>query len=699
MINSDKSSGVHSAVENLNSPMLPQRPVLSSAAESNSNSEQQPLLGKSKAVVHTHNHALLARDSGDSMKFQSQEPLVDSDAAGGDDAASSHQSNHHKLGQFLATSIAGNDITSSCLYVSGICAYYAGFWAPISLVLVSGCVLYIFRKIYAEVVTALPVNGGTYTLLLNTTSKSVSSLAGCLTLLSYISTAVVGASVAVSYINPLVPEVDQYWGPIGVLAIFALLTFFGLKDSARVAAFIFSIHLIVMAILIVDCFVFAVNDGFSMLAHNFSHRMDALPDGRTPYEFGTALAFGFGSAMLGITGFETSANYVEEQKPGVFPKTLRNMWFCVAFLNPVLSVLSFCVLDLPTVMGYPLDSDGHPNNNALLMEMARHEWLKTLVSIDAFLVLAGSVLTAYVGVNGLLRRMAMDECFPKFLLARNRCFKTDHVIIFGFFGICSSLYYMVDRNVLILASVYAISFLCVMSLFCVGNLILKYKRSRIRRDYRAKVPVVVLALSSCIIAVYINIVIDSSTLKYWSLYYGITLIIVGIMFQKARILHMFLRGTVGKHNGEEIDSRSFDRMPGITGWAVRKAKQMLKEIEDETVVFFIKQEDIRLMNKVVAYVRDNEHCNNIKFVHICNMHKGGNCEESMVEDILVLQRVYPKKVLGLAVVRTDAHFDGKLIRKLSSEMKVPTHRMFISCPSITFPYDIAMLGGVRLITH
>ena len=39
-----------------------------------------------------------------------------------------------------------------------------------------------------------------------------------------------------------------------------------------------------------------------------------------------ALFFGFSTAMLGVSGFETSANFVEEKKSGVFPKTLRNMW-------------------------------------------------------------------------------------------------------------------------------------------------------------------------------------------------------------------------------------------------------------------------------------------------------------------------------------------------------------------------------------
>lgn len=36
-----------------------------------------------------------------------------------------------------------------------------------------------------------------------------------------------------------------------------------------------------------------------------------------------AVVLGFSAAMLGISGFESSANFVEEHKPSVFPKTLR----------------------------------------------------------------------------------------------------------------------------------------------------------------------------------------------------------------------------------------------------------------------------------------------------------------------------------------------------------------------------------------
>ena len=39
----------------------------------------------------------------------------------------------HKLGQWRATAICGNDITSSVLYVAALCTLAAGVYAPIAL--------------------------------------------------------------------------------------------------------------------------------------------------------------------------------------------------------------------------------------------------------------------------------------------------------------------------------------------------------------------------------------------------------------------------------------------------------------------------------------------------------------------------------------------------------------------------------------
>ena len=151
--------------------------------------------------------------------------------------AMAHVTEHKRggLGQLSATAICGNDITSSCLYVSALAILAAGRWAPLSLLLVAG-LLYLFRSIYSEVVGALPLNGGAYNALLNTTSKFRASMAACLTILSYMATAVISANEAIHYLQNLWP---QHWSfstmmvvTIGLLATFMVLTIIGISESA-----------------------------------------------------------------------------------------------------------------------------------------------------------------------------------------------------------------------------------------------------------------------------------------------------------------------------------------------------------------------------------------------------------------------------------------------------------------------------------
>ena len=169
-----------------------------------------------------------------------------------------------------------------------------------------------------------------------------------------------------------------------------------------------------------------------------------------------ALYFGLAAAMLGISGFESSSQFVEEQAPGVFPLTLRNMWAGVMIFNPLISLAQLSVLPLNGVGSEPgaeratIHWNKPPKNWP-----GTHDWLNAsvpvanipksvglvikpretvladlayvtggkpfelLVCIDAFVVLSGAVLTAYVGVTGLIRRMADDRCLPQFLLQTN----------------------------------------------------------------------------------------------------------------------------------------------------------------------------------------------------------------------------------------------------------------------------------------
>ncbi len=81
------------------------------------------------------------------------------------------QPQKHTLGAWASTAICGNDITSSCACTSRPCARHRPVATPQSPCASwrGSCIL--FRKVYAEVGSALPLNGGTYTVLLNTTNK------------------------------------------------------------------------------------------------------------------------------------------------------------------------------------------------------------------------------------------------------------------------------------------------------------------------------------------------------------------------------------------------------------------------------------------------------------------------------------------------------------------------------------------------
>ncbi|WP_278021630.1 hypothetical protein [Flavobacterium ginsengisoli] len=56
---------------------------------------------------------------------------------------------HKKLNQLQATAICGNDISSSCLYVSALTILYAGQYAWISLLIVA-CSIVSFQKKFMQ---------------------------------------------------------------------------------------------------------------------------------------------------------------------------------------------------------------------------------------------------------------------------------------------------------------------------------------------------------------------------------------------------------------------------------------------------------------------------------------------------------------------------------------------------------------------
>jgi amino acid transporter len=431
---------------------------------------------------------------------------------------------HGGIGELAATAISGNDITSSCLYVSALAITYAGIYAPLVLLIVAA-VLFLFRSIYAEVVGALPLNGGAYNALLNTTSKFRASIAACLTILSYMATAVISASEAMHYAHNLWHGLPVMQATAGLLAVFMGLTILGISDSARVAIAIFLIHIGTLTLLVLVGGWYLLNHGVGVLTANL-----AVP---TQTGVWTALFFGFAAALLGISGFESSANFVEEQAEGVFPKTLRNMWIAVTVFNPGMAILALALVPI---------ADVEQHQEALLAHMgglAAGDWLSTLVSVDAVLVLSGAVLTSFVGVNGLVRRMTLDRCLPQFLLKTNSR-GTTHRILIAFFMLSVSVLLITQGDLKALAGVYTISFLGVMALFGLGNILLKVKRAQLPRPTRASWPGVLLAIAAVITGLVGNALLNPAYLAVFLEYFLPTLLIVSIMLGRIALLKMIL---------------------------------------------------------------------------------------------------------------------------------------------------------------
>ena len=93
-----------------------------------------------------------------------------------------------------------------------------GAYTPVVLLMVAA-VLYLYRAIYAEVGEALPLNGGAYNCLLNTTTKTKASFAACLTVLSYIATAVISAKISVEYVHAVFPKFEIIPVTIGSVGV------------------------------------------------------------------------------------------------------------------------------------------------------------------------------------------------------------------------------------------------------------------------------------------------------------------------------------------------------------------------------------------------------------------------------------------------------------------------------------------------
>jgi len=257
-----------------------------------------------------------------------------------------------------------------------------------------------------------------------------------------------------------------------------------------------------------------------------------------------------------------------------------------------------------------------------------------------------------------------------------------------FFLLSVSVLLITNGNVKLLAGVYTISFLSVMALFGIGNILLKVKRSSLPRPEKASWFAVIIAITAVVIALIGNVVMPSkdgapSNLTVFLYYFIPSISFILIMLNRTVLLKGFLKA---------MDA-VFDPIRKFVVNLDRKIQRIVDEINSQEFVFFTKGDNIATLNKVMLYITKNEHTKKIKIV--LALDKGMEVPPNLPQEIDFLDREYPEIDIEFVVVK--GKFGPKLIRDLSKKWNIPINFMFIGSPSDKFPYKIEELGGVRLI--
>jgi len=279
--------------------------------------------------------------------------------------------------------------------------------------------------------------------------------------------------------------------------------------------------------------------------------------------------------------------------------------------------------------------------------------------------------------------MALDRCLPAVLLRQNRARGTNHWIVLAFLGTCVSILVMTQGDVTTLAGVYTLSFLSVMALFAVGNMLLKARRAQLPRSERASWPSVLMAFGAVFVGLVGNVLLDPQNVRVFALYFAGTATVVAAMFLRVDLL----RGLVFLSN--QVLARVREANEGLQ----RLVGRLVDRIQAGPVIYFARGDDPAELNRAALYALRNEQSDRLIVVHVFD--DLSDVPPLLAEHLRQIDHLYPQLRIDFLAVR--GVFGPALILALSERLGVPRNYMFIGTPGQTFPHRIEELGGVRLV--
>lgn len=514
------------------------------------------------------------------------------------------------LNWIIAAGVVGADIGTSVFYGTGILYPKVGYLAPL-FVITCCLMMWLFKRTYEEGLALSPYNGGAYSMILRTLGRQASVLAGSLTMVSYLATAAVSALSGAYYLSSLTEGVSDY--TIALIAFFpiiffALLNARGIKEPAKLVTFISGFHFLLLIVISIWGFIYLFLN-WSLI--DFNKFQQLTPSGEISFAI---VMYGFSAAFLGITGFESAAQIVEELETPAL-ETVKKLYTAVIILvsltAPAISILCLVLLT---------QTELEQNLSSLLSALSYKlggRILLYIIVFDATLTLFAAVNTAYVGFIGLSTTMSKQGNLPRFFIMRFAhrfpAVQGYPLIAFMFMMVALMMCAFVagEHGLETLAKVYEIAFLGVMVSFCLGVVLLRNRQ--IRKDTPIKflsellisyktnvIPIIPLISGVVLLLAQLTLIIMAKASAISMLTQILGLIVILMAFYRWGVLEdrlenrNDLRLGTGKFSGKRElpdDLKKYVLCAGGTGArrlihsAIRKIKSEFNKESFELVVF------------------------------------------------------------------------------------------------------------------
>jgi len=355
-----------------------------------------------------------------------------------------------------------------------------------------------------------------------------------------------------------------------------------------------------------------------------------------PHHWSLCLLFGYASGMLGITGYETSCNYIEEQADGVYPKTLRNMWWIVTISNPLITLMCLGVMRMKTINEHKddlLNGMGSNSLGLLLFEATETMGFRSAmvgwVTIDAFIVLFGAVLTSFVGAAGLLRRLSLDGCMPEFFLQTNQCRGTPHWIPVCFGGTCISIFLAADGNVTQLSGMYTIAFMLVMTSMAGCHIMLKRRAPELKRGTSVGIWRSMTAAAVTLVALGTNIYLHIDSTYTFLIFFSACFLLSIASVWRIRILLLM------------------SRMHIFPTWCINQARAI--GARHRMVYFAAGYETEKKLRAIITCFDRNELSRHVTFVHF-HSPEGDDSSEALIKAVESIRSDFPDFTVDVLTV-------------------------------------------------